>query len=88
MNEFTQEQIDQIDAIHEATKNLLELMLYKPAYLKDSELKGLEEYDPLPIAVSEIADLVADHLILHTDCDIFYPTHVEYKNEDYISDVY
>lgn len=86
--EFTQEQLDQIEAIHNATKTLLELMLYKPAYLKNSELKGLENYDPLPVAVSEVADLVADHLILHTDCEIFYPTHVEWQDEDYISDVY
>ena len=88
MNEFTQEQLDQIEAIHTAVQNLLELMLYKPKYLEDSDLKGLENHEPFPISVSEIGDLVADHIILHTDCNVFYPVHVESEKEDYISDVY
>ena len=91
---FTDEQLDQIEKVHNAVANLLVTLLVKPDYLKDENLTGCRLNQLENIHLSEIADLVCDHILLNKGYsgNIFYPTHFEgdnkYHHAEYVSDCF
>ena len=85
-SEFTKEQEEQIDKVIDATANLLDVLLIKPEYIKDPELKGVDARW-CPIVPSEIADLVADYICTRYSVNVFYPIHVENEDGKYVNDV-
>lgn len=92
-SEFTNDQERQIEAVYGAVQALLDTLLVLPEYLEGSGLKGLDDEEKFPVTCSEIADLVADYLVEHTDCRVFFPTHVESHDDgdihvEFVSDTY
>lgn len=86
-SEFTREQEEQIDKVIDAAAALIDVLLVKPEYLKDSNLKGIGE-NWSAIHPAQIADVVANYLVHRCTTNIFYPTHVETDDEEHVSDVF
>lgn len=87
-NNFTEEQENQIEIVHNCVTALLSSMLAVPDYLENANLKGLGEFEDAPIKESEIADVVADYLVQRKVGNIFYPTRVESDLDPWIQDTY
>jgi nucleoside-diphosphate-sugar epimerase len=87
-SEFSREQENQIDLVQGIVGDLLDAMLARPEYLKDS---GLKRFDVNSIQVhpSEVADIVAEYLSKKKIGNVYYPTHTELLDgTEWISDTF
>lgn len=91
VNEFSMEQKAQIESVIDAAKNLLQVMLVLPDYLKGSIVRGVNnDAEAFPIAPSEIADIVAEHILRKIEyINVFFPVHEEIEGApDRVYDTY
>lgn len=79
---FDEDQLNRIDDVYEAVHQLCHMLMQRPPYWGDD----VEQRVTFEM-VSELADKIAERLTVR-GYDVWFPTHVEDDDREYITDVY